>query len=303
MTYSTIEADLEYTIETQTGRGIDIVDLPSRTLPQFAPQPTAVGDKDVLFKLNLTNTRYVMDLSVWPEQLTLFLYQPKSSVTDLTSIYDPPSYQGHGPKGNYLLLSAPNDPPPRKEDTPLWTEYVAPNWNLSAGAPFHVTQDQLAVVNAEAANTTWPGSRNMYMWTLATGYALPRTLPLRVASSGVNSQGELFLLVLEIRRHDRCRLMARTIWVKPPTPQGSSCPFGSVLYGTPFAPQVGTVRRWRDETLRKSALGRAFIRAYYRCSPTAARLIERHRGLKVLARAALIPTVRLIDRQYSREST
>ena len=46
------------------------------------------------------------------------------------------------------------------------------------------------------------------------------------------------------------------------------CYVATCVYGSYDCPQVWTLRRFRDNTLAKSILGRAFIRTYYAVSPT-----------------------------------
>lgn len=41
---------------------------------------------------------------------------------------------------------------------------------------------------------------------------------------------------------------------------------GSCIYGNHDCPEVWTLRRFRDDVLRKHLWGRAFVRAYYRIS-------------------------------------
>lgn len=50
------------------------------------------------------------------------------------------------------------------------------------------------------------------------------------------------------------------------------CYIATAVYGSYDCPEVWTLRRYRDNTLAKSGLGRAFIKAYYATSPTAVRL-------------------------------
>ncbi len=45
------------------------------------------------------------------------------------------------------------------------------------------------------------------------------------------------------------------------------CYVATCVYGSYDCPQVWTLRRFRDDTLAKTAPGRAFIRAYYAISP------------------------------------
>lgn len=46
------------------------------------------------------------------------------------------------------------------------------------------------------------------------------------------------------------------------------CYIATCVYGSYDCPQVWTLRRFRDYTLAKTVIGRAFIRAYYTISPT-----------------------------------
>lgn len=58
-------------------------------------------------------------------------------------------------------------------------------------------------------------------------------------------------------------------YVIPERPQQSGgCYVATCVYGSYDCPQVWTLRRFRDNTLAKTILGRAFIRTYYAVSPT-----------------------------------
>lgn len=50
------------------------------------------------------------------------------------------------------------------------------------------------------------------------------------------------------------------------------CYVATAVYGSYDCPQVWTLRRYRDDKLAKTALGRLFIRTYYALSPTLVRL-------------------------------
>ena len=55
-------------------------------------------------------------------------------------------------------------------------------------------------------------------------------------------------------------------------PQKSGgCYIATAVYGSYDCPQVWTLRRFRDNTLAESLLGRAFVRAYYAVSPALVR--------------------------------
>ncbi len=49
------------------------------------------------------------------------------------------------------------------------------------------------------------------------------------------------------------------------------CYIATCIYGSYDCPEVWTLRRFRDDTLRKTAPGRMFIRAYYAISPSLVR--------------------------------
>ena len=56
------------------------------------------------------------------------------------------------------------------------------------------------------------------------------------------------------------------------------CYIATAVYGSYDCPDVWTLRRFRDEVLRASVLGRLFIRGYYAVSPG----LARHLGSKQL---------------------
>ena len=64
------------------------------------------------------------------------------------------------------------------------------------------------------------------------------------------------------------------------TPGSSSdgCYIATAVYGSYDCPEVWTLRRFRDEVLRASVLGRLFIRGYYAVSPG----LAKHLGSKPL---------------------
>ena len=76
---------------------------------------------------------------------------------------------------------------------------------------------------------------------------------------------------------------------------GSGCFIATAAYGSAFEPHVESLRRFRDEYLRRSALGRAFIRLYYRYSPPVAAIVARHASLRLVVRALLTPVVLVIE--------
>jgi hypothetical protein len=70
-----------------------------------------------------------------------------------------------------------------------------------------------------------------------------------------------------------------------------SCFIATAAYGSPLEPHVQALRQFRDRYLQHSALGRAFIRFYYRHSPPIAAVIAEHDWLQFLVRMLLTPLV------------
>lgn len=71
----------------------------------------------------------------------------------------------------------------------------------------------------------------------------------------------------------------------------TNCFIATAAYGTPFASELNVLRDFRDQILMKTAIGRAFVRAYYFASPVAAQFILKHDALRDLTRKALVPFV------------
>jgi M6 family metalloprotease-like protein len=67
------------------------------------------------------------------------------------------------------------------------------------------------------------------------------------------------------------------------------CFIATAAYGSIMAPEVRTLRIFRDEVLLENPAGRAFVALYYRCSPPIAARIAQHPALRFAARFALAP--------------
>ena len=65
------------------------------------------------------------------------------------------------------------------------------------------------------------------------------------------------------------------------------CYIATAVYGSYDAPQVMTLRRFRDDTLRNSAFGRWFIRTYYRLSPPITEKLKNAKLINSLVRSLL----------------
>ncbi len=78
-----------------------------------------------------------------------------------------------------------------------------------------------------------------------------------------------------------------TLWI------GSLCFVATAAYGSGMAPEVETLRLFRDRFLLGNPAGRVFVGLYYRLSPPLAALIARSPALRSAARFALAPAVML----------
>ncbi len=70
---------------------------------------------------------------------------------------------------------------------------------------------------------------------------------------------------------------------------GGGCFIATAAFGSPLEPRVVALRQFRDQYLKRTALGRAFIRFYYRHSPPIAAVIAQHEWLRFLVRMLLTP--------------
>lgn len=95
-------------------------------------------------------------------------------------------------------------------------------------------------------------------------------------------------------RHSASR---HTLQVSSQSQAKEGCYIATAVYGSYDAPQVLILRRFRDNTLRATALGRWFIRNYYRLSPPVAQRLKNMRRLNALVRALLNRLVWWLDRE------
>ena len=73
----------------------------------------------------------------------------------------------------------------------------------------------------------------------------------------------------------------------PSTPTTSGCYIATSVYGSYDAPEVWTLRRFRDNVLADSWYGRLFIKAYYATSPTLVRLFGENEAFQSFWRGKL----------------
>lgn len=68
---------------------------------------------------------------------------------------------------------------------------------------------------------------------------------------------------------------------------GKKCFVATAAFGSELAPQVERLRQFRDQVLRKSSLGRSFVKTYYEHSPLLASWVAEHEIVRVWVRSQL----------------
>lgn len=77
----------------------------------------------------------------------------------------------------------------------------------------------------------------------------------------------------------------------------SGCFIATAAYGSTLAPEVMAFRRFRDDALLTSPIGRWLVRLYCRVSPPIASLLARSPVLRALTRNLMLtPLLRLLHR-------
>ncbi|MBA7623253.1 hypothetical protein ES703_30647 [subsurface metagenome] len=95
---------------------------------------------------------------------------------------------------------------------------------------------------------------------------------------------------------DSDKLIAANFEAESPDEGGAGkkdwpCFIATAAYGSPLHPHIDVLRDFRDKYLMPSKLGRLLVECYYRYSPSVADFIAKHKALKVVVRASLLPLV------------
>ena len=80
--------------------------------------------------------------------------------------------------------------------------------------------------------------------------------------------------------------------------QSEGCYIATAVYGDYDAPEVLTLRMYRDIVLKKTLIGRAFIRLYYATSPKLASKLKGHTFINSKVKKILDRMVYKINRRF-----
>ena len=72
---------------------------------------------------------------------------------------------------------------------------------------------------------------------------------------------------------------------------GGGCFIATAAYGSPLAPHIKVLSRFRDHFLLTNGIGKGFVRFYNTYSPSIADFIKKHDSLRMIVRLGLIPLV------------
>ncbi len=114
----------------------------------------------------------------------------------------------------------------------------------------------------------------------AAGQKLTQFLPFTPIFPDIAKKAEGFLKSSKNPQHVRALMKSLKIG-------RTRCFIATAAFDSGYAPEVVTLRKFRDERLRKSDLGRKFIVFYYRFSPSFAQKLDSHPRLKAATRALI----------------
>ena len=79
---------------------------------------------------------------------------------------------------------------------------------------------------------------------------------------------------------------------------GGGCFIATAAYGSPLEQDVVILRKFRDEYLEKTPVGRGLVDLYYKYSPPVAKRIAQNSFLKKTTRIALKPAIQIVKKKF-----
>ncbi|MFX0171614.1 MAG: CFI-box-CTERM domain-containing protein [Candidatus Hodarchaeota archaeon] len=74
------------------------------------------------------------------------------------------------------------------------------------------------------------------------------------------------------------------------------CFIVTAAYSSPLHYKLDVLRKWRDDSLRRTIFGQSLIKLYYTLSPPCAKLVSRSTHLRRLVRSVLNPFISKLQR-------
>jgi hypothetical protein len=135
-----------------------------------------------------------------------------------------------------------------------------------------------------------------YLWDFDDDGATDAITTDPVISRKYPSGGAYTAKVIAVDQRGKTAAATTSITVSGSTSDdGRGCFIATAAYGSYLDPHVQTLRKFRDEVLMPSVLGKRFVDFYYAWSPDAARFIARRPLLKGATRLALTPLVLTLE--------
>lgn len=102
---------------------------------------------------------------------------------------------------------------------------------------------------------------------------------------------------LKQRYNQNFQVMLNNVAVanKPKSSSGGGCYVATMVYGSYDAPQVITLRKFRDTVLTKYSVGRLFIHIYYRYSPLFVERFKNHKTVHNVVKSLLDSIIRRLE--------
>lgn len=100
------------------------------------------------------------------------------------------------------------------------------------------------------------------------------------------------------RSDDRFRNIRSDAGKKRGPRDNDNCFIATAAFRSPMAQELNILRKWRDQELLSTYIGRAFVRIYYSISPPIANIIEKSDSIRSMVRFLLNPLIAIIKRKY-----
>ncbi len=169
--------------------------------------------------------------------------------------------------------------------------------NLYVGAATGLIAKQQEKSNAKQSLTMLDQALNVYDYP---GAHIAKAEIYRALNQKEDALRELNYIIANFQ-DDKAYLSARQIKdeIENP-PKKGMCFVATAAYGSPLAPEVVVLSRYRDEVLLTSKLGTLFVKTYYFVSPPLANLIAAVKPLRAGTRLFLLKPILWLLKNRSR---